>query len=110
MKTFADYKQTRELAELCVQQGIDLAPLVEELESLMLDTTLTSEEIYNEFLQRAANWVGNMAGRAARGVGNMVNNFKQGYQQGHGPQQAQQGTPPMESELGAAGAEPIQPS
>jgi len=90
MGLFVEYverRKTRELAELCVQHGIDLAPLVEELDHLMCDTDSTPEEIYREFLQRAANWAGNLAGRAVTGIGNIAKSFGQGWRQGRGHRQ-----------------------
>ncbi len=106
METFTEYRQMRELAELSVRHGIDLGPLVELSERLLLDTDLAPEEVYREFLQQAANMVGNLAGKAVRGVGSMVNNFKQGYQQGRGPQQAM----PEAQPTGIQGIEHEQPS
>lgn len=91
MGSFTEYRKMRELAELSVQHGIDLGPLVQLSERLLLDTDLAPEEVYREFLQQAANMVGNLAGKAVTGIGNMVNQFGQGYQQGRGPQQNQQG-------------------
>lgn len=88
MSTFAEYvekRKTRELAELCVRHDIDLQPLVERLDRLCR-TGLPPEQIYREFMQQAANMVGNLAGRAVGGIGNMVNSFGQGYQQGKGQQ------------------------
>lgn len=88
MNTFADYvekRKTRELAELCAQYNINLQPLVERLDRLCA-TGLPPEQIYREFMQQAANMVGNLAGRAVGGIGNMANSFGQGFQQGKGQQ------------------------
>lgn len=49
----------------------------------MWDNTIAPEEVYNEFISRAANMIGNLAGRAVRGVSNVANSFRQGYQQGN---------------------------
>ncbi len=114
MPLFAEYvekRRTRELAELCVQHGIDLAPLVEKLDGLMRDTDLDPEEIYNEFLQQAANWAGNLAGKAVKGIGNLTNNFMQGWRQGRKPQQSyqpqvQQGMPQQGRPMGIESEEP----
>ena len=74
---YLEKRQTKNIAQLCVENNIDIRPLVGIADQL-INSDLDQDEIYKEFLDQASRWAGNIAGKAATGIGNMANNLKQG--------------------------------
>ena len=60
-------------AQLCVERR----PIV-KIANRLTSSDIEQDEIYKEFLDQASRWAGNIAGKAATGIGNMANNLKQG--------------------------------
>lgn len=85
MGYFVEYcqkQQLKEFEQFCIQNNIDLGPIVKVVESVCSRDDLYGDEIYNELMQGIGNIAGGLAGATVGGLQNLGTGLRQGWQFG----------------------------